>query len=163
METYQSYLRGGLARYFDITDDYQIGNYSFDFYANFNQHNARYLLSKQLEIYAYDAYEHIFHKHLDRVFDASDMKWLNDFFKEHALGVVSQTSNHMSSTVTLIITCEMPSKKLQKTIEKFKFYKSFAWGLKGWVNGKVILVDTQKNQGITNRYGKKDLHRFLRH
>lgn len=162
METYQTYLKKGLSRYFDIVDDFRLGNHVFDFFAGFNQRSAKYMLMRHVEIYAYNTHEYIFHKKLTGPFTEEDYEWLVGFYKDHALEVLATDNEHMSSTVTMIIECQLPDKGLAKKVQRYKFYKSFAFGLKGWVNGKVILVDSEKNQGIANRLGQKELHRFLR-
>lgn len=162
METYEAYLKKGLSRYFDIEDQYVINNDVFDFFANFRQRSAKYMLMKKAEIYAFNTHEYIFHKKLNRPFGKEDLQWLKTFYKENGHSIVKQDHEHMSSTVTVIVDCVLPDESLQKEIKKFKYYKSFFFGLKGWVNGKVILVDSSLNKGIANRFGEKDLHRFLR-
>ncbi|MBN2797487.1 MAG: hypothetical protein JXR88_18910 [Clostridia bacterium] len=161
METYQAYLKKGLTRYFDITDEYQIGNEIFDFFAYFKQRSAKYMLLKKAEIYAYHTNEYIFHKRLNRAFAQTDLDWLKEFYANHGHKIVKRDQEHMSSTVTVIMDCVLPEGDLRKQVQKFKYYKSFAFGLKGWVNGKIILVDSSLNQGIANKVGEKDLPRFL--
>jgi hypothetical protein len=67
----------------------------------------------------------------------------------------------MSSTITLIIEGPLPSLEIQNRISKYKFYKSFLFGLRGWVNGKIMLIDPDRNVGVTNKFGKNDLKKFL--
>lgn len=157
---YKAYLRTSLERYFDIEDNYQVGNHHFDTYANFNQRNAKYMLMKKYEMYAFQNNEYVFHKKFES-FGPEELEWLQEFFDTHIDDIVSYDSEHMSSTVTLIIESQMPSKEIQKKISKFKFYKSYSFGLKGWVNAKVILIDPTINSGIGNKLGQKSLKRFL--
>lgn len=161
MENYREHLKKGLQRYFDITEDYQIGHHQFDLYANFNQRNARYMLSKQIEVYAYATNEYIFHKKFDQAFCEDDFEWLKSFYNDYATTLMQSNKEHMSSTVTVIIESPLPTVDIKRKLEKFKYYKSFAFGLKGWINGKVLLIDPSMNQGISNKYGKGDMKRFL--
>lgn len=157
---YSAFLRSGLERFFDITEDYKLGNNQFDMFANFNQRNAKYLLMKKFEMYAYQSNEYIFHKKMDS-FGQQELEWLKSFYETHVDDIVTFNSEHMSSTVTVIIETDMPSDEIQKKIAKFKYYKSYSFGLKGWVNGKILLIDSSKNRGIGNKLGQKDLERFL--
>lgn len=161
MQAYRTFLRGGLERYFDIHEDYELGNHNFELYASFNQRNAKYMLLKNMEIYAFQNNEYVFHKKLDHTFDVNDLEWLKQFLDEYLHKIVEYDNEHMSSVVTLIFEGPMPDKTIQKQLSKFKYYKSFSFGLKGWVNAKVILVDPVSNQGITNKLGKEDLKRFV--
>jgi len=161
MQAYRTFLKGGLERYFDIQEDYELGNHNFDLYASFNQRNAKYMLLKDIEVYAFQNNEYVFHKKLDHTFDSRDLEWLKSFLDYNLNDIVVYDKEHMSSVVTLIFESKMPDEKIQKQLSKFKYYRSFSFGLKGWVNVKVMLVDPNSNKGITNKLGKKDLERFL--
>jgi len=44
---------------------------------------------------------------------------------------------------------------LKKSIEKFKFNRSFAFGFKGWAYIRLLVVDLSKGEVITNKRGKE--------
>ena len=161
MQAYRTFLKGGLERYFDIQEDYKLGNHNFDLFASFNQRNAKYMLLKDIEVYAFQNNEYILHRKLDHTFDNNDLEWLKRFLDNNLDQIVSCDKEHMSSVVTFIFESTMPNEKIQKQLSKFKYYKSFSFGLKGWVNVKVMLVDPISNGGITNKLAKGDLKRFL--
>jgi hypothetical protein len=90
-----------------------------------------------------------------------DLDWLKSFLDDHLKDIVVYDEEHMSSVVTVIFEAPMPSLEVQKKLAKFKYYKSFSFGLKGWVNAKVMLIDPALNSGITNKLGKGDLKKFV--
>jgi len=161
MQEYKAFLKDGLERYFDIKEDYELGSHNFELYASFNQRNAKYMLLKNVEIYAFKNNEYIFLKKLDRAFDLEDLKWLRAFLDENLQNIIEYDKEHMSSVVTVIFEAPMPDEKIQKQLLKFKYYKSFSFGLRGWVNAKVMLIDPVSRNGITNKLGKGDLDRFV--
>lgn len=158
---YSAYLKSGLERYFDIKENFKLGHHEFDMFANYNQRSAKYMLMKKYEMYAFKNNEYIFHKKINGDFTDEHLKWLNEFYKYHVDDIVTFDSEHMQSTITIIFECKMPSQEIIKKISKFKYYKSYSFGLKGWVNGKVLLIDPNLNDGIGNKLGQKDLKRFL--
>ena len=161
MQEYRQHLKNGLQTYFDIQEDYVLGKDKFEMFATFNQRNAKYMLLKNVEVYAFTNNEYIFHKKLDRTFEDSDIKWLDNFLDKHINEIVVYDKEHMSSTVTFIFEADMPHPDIQKKISKYKYYKSFMFGFKGWVNAKLMLIDPTRSSGITNKLGKNDLERFV--
>jgi hypothetical protein len=161
MELYKDYLKSGLEAYFDIEEDIAIGKDSFDLMATFNQRNAKYMLFKNVEIYSFTANEYLFLKKFDRPLELSDLNWLKDFLDENIRDIVTYDEEHMSSVVTFILEAPMPLEEIAKKLTKFKYYKSFSFGLRGWVNAKVILIDPVLNDGITNKLAKGDLKKFV--
>ena len=158
---YKEYLKESLQAYFDIEENYELGQEKFDLYASFNQRNAKYMLLKNVEVYAFTSNEYIFHKKMESAISDAEILWIKAFIKENLDKIVSHDGEHMSSVLTFIFEGPMPDEKTQKKIEKFKYYKSFSFGLKGWVNTKVMLIDPVQKDGITNKLGRQDLQRFI--
>ncbi len=161
MQDYRGFLKEGLERYFDISEDYNLGQEKFELFATFNQRDARYMLLKDVEVYAMKSNEYILHKKINRPLEISDIEWLRSFLDDNLDNIIQRDDEHMSSVVTVIFEGPMPNKNIQKKLSKFKYYKSFAFGLKGWMNTKVMLVDPISKNGITNKLGKGDLNRFI--
>ncbi len=161
MQEYKDYLKSGLQSYFDVEENYMLGKDNFELYATFNQRHAKYMLLRDVEIYAFKSNEYLFLKKLNRPMTVKDLDWLKSFLDDHLKDIVVYDEEHMSSVVTVIFEAPMPSLEVQKKLAKFKYYKSFSFGLKGWVNAKVMLIDPALNSGITNKLGKGDLKKFV--
>lgn len=161
MQEYREFLKCGLVSYFDIEEDYNFGEACFDLYATFNQRNAKYMLLKNVEIYAFTSNEYILHKRLDGALKIEDLGWMKKFLDDNLENIVDHNQEHMSSVVTFLFECPLPDKEVTKQIKKFKYYKSFKFGLKGWVNVKIMVIDPASKSGITNKLGKRDLPRFI--
>lgn len=159
MSKYKKHLKDKLSKYYDLKDNVKIGNMSFDFQATFNQRNAKYFLLKELEYYSFKNNEYIFFKNINNDIDFSNFDLL---LKNHLKDIVDIEENHMSSVITFLIEKPFPiDKTIIKKIKKYKFHKSFKFGLKGWVNVRFIVVNSNGNKGYSNRFGKKELNKFL--
>ena len=73
-----------------------------------------------------------------------------------AMDIVKPDENHMSSAITgVLVTKHKPSADIIDTIKKFKYHKGFAFGFKGWVDIRLILVTMEDNYIVTNKKGKE--------
>jgi hypothetical protein len=123
--------------------------------AVFNQRSARYMVMKSAEIFAFKNNEYIFYKRLDGKLNNELLEKFDNFLNEHFHEIVQVDKEHMSSVITFIICSdETPDDVIIKKIKKFKFYKSFSFGLKGWVNAKLIFINPNNESVIVNKFAK---------
>ena len=62
----------------------------------------------------------------------------------------------MSSVITgVLLTNHKPKIEVIETIKKFKYHKGFAFGFKGWVDIRLILVTMDGECIVTNKKGKE--------
>jgi hypothetical protein len=161
MTGYCELMTDKLTRYFDIEKNFKVGRINFDFIARYNQRSAKYFLMKNMEIYSFENNELILYKNYDEV-TKDDIDSLVDLFSDFTDKIVDRKEDHMSSVVTFLIETKNPlDKKTLRKIKRTKLYKSYMFGLKGWVNGKIIIVDPSQNTGVANKLGKKNLENFL--
>lgn len=148
-------IQNKLSKYFDIEETYTYKNIDFNTFAKSYVRNEKYIASKKAVIYAFENNEFIFVKsyaNLDEKkllqFQSTLINATEDFVNPH--------SEHMSSIITGIIVLESSlNKELEKEIEKFKFNKNFAFGLKGWVYIRLLVIDLSKGEMITNKRGRE--------
>lgn len=153
---YADFLTTRLKSNFDLEYKQTIDNMYFDIVGKYYQRSARYLVSKNLEIYAHQNNEYIFYKDYDRMVNLEDIDGLYDFVSSHVDKLIKVDDEHMESVITILVTCEFPlDEKTKKAIKKFKFYKSFKFGFRGWVNGKIIVLDPSAGIYFSNRYGRR--------
>ncbi|HEY8363523.1 MAG TPA: hypothetical protein VIK77_11745 [Tissierellaceae bacterium] len=144
-----------LQRYFDIERDCTFNGYPLDLFAKFHFRNERYVLSKKFVVYAYENHEYIFIRRFDEI-NEIHLKEFTDFLINSIDDVIEPDENHMSSVVTgVMVTDTKPSEEILETIKKFKYQKGFAFGFRGWVDIRLILVSINNNYIITNKKGKE--------
>lgn len=140
---------------FDFYDDYTIGQWQFNLYARFYQENLRYFGSKKLEIYSFNNNEHLFVKEIEN--NNCDVIFkTKDFFDYCYNNLVEVDDKHMSTVITLIYVVSNVDDETKKFISKFKFDKSYAFGFKGWVKGKLIVIDRNDYSAYENKLAKGD-------
>ncbi|GMG96519.1 hypothetical protein [Tepidimicrobium xylanilyticum] len=144
-----------LQSYFDIERNYNLNGYQLDLYAKYHFRNERYILSKKFVVYGYENNEHIFIKHFEEI-DEKCLKEFIDFLVNSIDDVVKPDENHMSSIITgVLVAKHKPNTEIIDAIKKFKYHKGFAFGFKGWVDIRLILVTIADKYIITNRKGKE--------
>ena len=159
---YEDFLVEKLRMFYDLNYGYEIGNFQFDFFAKFNQRSSKYIVSKKIEFYAFKNNEYFFFKKFDTCFDGNYLNSLRKFLDENIHKITEIDHEHMSSVVTFIfeVNGDIPEDILLE-VQNFKYYKSFMFGLKGWVNCGLMLINPLENQGISNKFSRKELDKFL--
>lgn len=159
---YMDRLEKSLEGYFDLERDIAIDNVNFDLHGKFYQRSAKYMMLKQAEIYAFQTNEHIFYKKLDGRLNENEISFYHNFLKENVDRFLNVNNEHMSTIITILFsTTEELDESTIKAVKKFKFYKSFKFGLNGWVNARLIIVNPLTHKIYTNKLGKGEAEKFL--
>ena len=162
MKIYKEILKEKLKLYFDIKENYTFDGIKFDLYGHFKSKNVKYITFTKLEIFSMKSNEFLFFKKKDKPFCAEDLKDIKKFMKKNVDDIVHLEKDHRNSVLTFIFETPLPTDKtLLKKIKNFSFYKGYLLGIRGWVNGKLFLIDPTKKIGISNKFGSEDLNTFL--
>jgi hypothetical protein len=160
-DEYLSRLKNNLARYFDIELDKAICGKRFTLYGRYYTRNAKYFAMKKVEVYSFVVNEYILYNDCNDV-NVDYINELKDYIKENVDEICIRDNESMSSGVTFLISSEKNiDKDTIKAVKNFKFYKSYNWGFKGWVNVKLIFVDLKTNQSYSNKLGRREKKRFI--
>lgn len=153
---YADFLTRKLQGCFDLEYEQTIDNMFFNITGKYYRRSARYMLSKNLEIYAQRNNEYLFFKEYDRSLCEGDIDGLHDFLKRNVDDLIEVNDDHMESVIIFLLSCGFPVEDSTKSrIEKFKFYKSYKFGFNGWVNSKIIVVDPFSGKYISNKFGRR--------
>ncbi|QZY55597.1 hypothetical protein [Crassaminicella profunda] len=144
-----------LMGHFDVERDYQYKDLQIDLYAKYHIRNEKYMATKKIPIYAFENNEYCLIKHFDELTEEK----LRNFIEVLKLSVddfIHPHSEHMSSMITgVLVTAKEENQKIPKIVRKFKFHKSFSFGLKGWADIRLVLVHLGSGDIITNKKGKE--------
>ena len=154
-QEYLDLVESRLEAYFDIDRDHEYQQTHFDLYAKSNIRSERYFASKKLKIYAMENNEHVFLKEYPEITDRNFrdtwqvlMKAIEEKVDPH--------EEHMSTAINgVLVTSQDPSQGLIKEVEKIKYNKSFAFGFKGWVFIRFLVINRITGGVFTNRRGKE--------
>lgn len=155
-DNYLLELEKRLSHYYDTQRNFVYEGKEFPLYAKFHQRNERYIASKKVVVYGIEQNEHIFFTFEENI-NLDKLKELLKIFESAALNLVVPTDEHMSTLIRGVIgTRGIIPTDVIKFIENYKFYKSFLFGLKGWVNVAINLVDLDNRQNkFQNKMGKE--------
>lgn len=158
---YLNQLKDNLTKYFDIELEKRIGSKRFSLYGRYYTRNSKYFALKKVEVYSFTINEYILYNNSSNV-NVDYINELKEYIKDNVDNIVIRDKESMSSGITLLISSDEDiDKETINAIKKFKFYKSYNWGFKGWVNVKLIFINIKTNQAYSNALGRREKKRFL--
>ena len=153
-------LRESYTNSFDITEPYEIGGAKCLGYGYFHNNASQYVLHKKAKLWEADSYEHIlFVESHDMSKDLDTAKKLISHDMEEQFvrrGKKYPAPNHMYSFVTVVlITDGNVSEDLVRDIENFKFKKNYLFQIRGYAEGRLIVVDLKNKEIYTNKKARE--------
>lgn len=143
-------------RYFDIYRDYDLLGNKLDLFARYNVKNERYFLTKSAVIYSFENFEYCLVKCYNEELTMEDINEFTDFLVKSVKEIVKPNSEHMSTYLTGVVVSEKSfSQEVIRKAEGFKYSKDFLFTLKGWCDVRLIMVDLERNEIITNKKGRE--------
>lgn len=144
---------------FNIYMPYRIDNREFTAYGYFFSHNEKYVLVKEVNMWASDSYEHILFVDAERITE-KDVTYASELItkvmekKLVRKGEKYPPKDHMQSVLTVVLLSE---KKLDdatvKAIQKFKFDKGYLFNMRGFCRGRMISAVMEEEQVIASPQG----------
>ena len=139
--------------WFDVTRDYECAGHCFGGYAEFHSLGEKYVLTKKAKLWEVAAHEYLFFQLVDELDEAAFEECLA-FMKEKATLKVEPKPNHMTSYVSLVIIAKKADPQIAKRLRRTSYHKSYMFGLRGWAELRLCLVDLAARQVTTNAMGK---------
>lgn len=145
---------------FDIKKNQTLDGIQYDFSGIYTEETSKYILSKEMVYDSFSNNETV----LCKTFEGFDFSMDHDVLKKYIIKNLSffkgKKENQMSSMITFIYIGGHLSDIDKDKIKKFTFHKSFLFGIKGWINTKIIYIDILNKKIITNKLGTKDIAFF---
>ena len=123
--------------WFDVSRDVSVAGRAFRALAQFHSFGEQYVLEEH-EYMLFDVRDHI---------DAEAARSYVEFMKNEALELVKPEPNHMSSFRTLVVIANSASDEACTLFRKTSHRKNFMWGIRGWSDVRLALIDLSKPQG----------------
>lgn len=149
-------LQNNLTSLFDFTKDYALGDIVFPLYGKYYMRNSRYFASKKIEIYASTIFEHLLYFKHEGEFLPEDFEKLEKTIIDNLDNLLKIDEEHMSSLITLIVEAPGVAEDLKPKIKKYKFKKTFKFGLRGWADIKLIVIDRDANVAYESKLAQGD-------
>lgn len=140
---------------FDLERNYKLNDYEYDLFAEYHIRNERYMMMKKAVVYAIENNEYCFIKYFDGI-DLHGVQEFIDALIQSIDAIVEPCEEHMASIITgVIVLPYKPDTDIIDAIKKFKYHKGFAFGFKGWVDIRLLLVTMENDYIVTNKKGKE--------
>ena len=99
-------------------------------------------------------HEHVLFRSLEHL-DMTTLEELIAFMKTEALSLIELNSEHMTTFLSLVIVAESADTNAKELVRKTKYRKNFSFGLKGWTDLRLALIDLSDSSITTNPQGKE--------
>lgn len=160
--TKDEYLERLLKQYkstFDICRPYPIGEADYLAYGYFYNHNEKYVLTREAKLWEADTFEHLLVTDGAGTVAAVEqgIALLENYIEPELVrkGNKYPEANHMYSYMTVVIlTEETPKPQAVTKLKKYKYIKNYQFTLKGYSEGRLIMVDLKNQQVWTNKAAK---------
>lgn len=160
IDAYYTSMKEKFSANYDVYDTFKLCDIKTDLYAHFYARNEKFLATKSATIYAFENNEHTFFKHYETV-TVTDIMTLVKALKSAIPDLVDPHSEHMSTRLSgVIVTQNSISDDVLNHIQSFKYQKTFLFGLKGWVDICLIVVNLSDKSVITSKKAKKMMPYF---
>lgn len=158
LETYIEELEKKLERSFDLFRNYKIDDEEYDLFARYYLRSEKFFLTKSAKIYGMESNEYILVKNLDNL-DNRNFELFTDRLISAIDKLVQPHEEHMSSILTGVLLTNKSQEEIDngvlKKVSKFKYHKGFAFGFKGWVDIRIIVLSLNDGLIIANKKGRE--------
>lgn len=132
--------------WFDVSRDVTVAGRAFRALAQFHSFGEQYVLVKRVKLWEAEEHEYMLFDVRDHI-DAEAARSYVEFMKNEALELVKPEPNHMSSFRTLVVIANSASDEACTLFRKTSHRKNFMWGIRGWSDVRLALIDLSKPQG----------------
>ena len=126
--------------WFDVERDHCFAGRVFPGYAEFHSSASQYVLVKRAKLWEASSHEYLFFWPADYL-DEAELNDLLHFMTHEALDKVQLTPDHMCSYLSLVVVADGVDEAVPRLVRRARFRKNFAFGLKGWADMRVAVVD----------------------
>ncbi len=132
--------------WFDVSRDVTVAGRAFRALAQFHSFGEQYVLVKRVKLWEAEEHEYMLFDVRDHI-DVEAARSYVEFMKNEALELVKPEPNHMSSFRTLVVIANSTSDEACSLFRKTSHRKNFMWGIRGWSDVRLALIDLSKPQG----------------
>lgn len=146
---------------YDITSPCDIHGDRYDAYAVFHVTSAKYVLVKKAELWRADCHEHTVFSVRESL-TGEELKHLEQEIREYMEPVLVRGNqpcmeqDHMYTYITAVIICEQGiSKEVKKAAARFRFFKNYRFGIRGYCEARLLIFDMENRKVYGNRAARE--------
>lgn len=143
--------------WFDVERGRTVAGRVFPGVAEFHEQGEKYVLTKRAKLWEVASNEYVFFDTVGFLEEGAFGEMVA-FMKDEALPeMVHPHPDHMFSNLSLVLIADSVAPGIAKAVRSVRFRKNFKWGLWGWSDLKVAVVDLgsgEVGRVMTNAAGK---------
>ena len=148
LDQYVHQLTNYYIGYFDVYRDEKIGDTPLAFLARYHRRDERYLMTKTVKIWGVENQQYVYVASRDTALTQKFVAQFEKDLKERVKEDIPQHQEHMSTILLGVIVTNGPvPEELVKGVRKYRKIKFMKFGLHGWAEFYLGIVDL-KNESV---------------
>lgn len=143
--------------WFDVERGRTVAGRVFPGVAEYHEQGEKYVLTKRAKLWEVASNEYVFFDTVGFLEEGAFGEMVA-FMKDEALPeMVHPHPDHMFSNLSLVIIADSVAPEVAKAVRRVRFRKNYKWGIWGWSDLKVAVVDLgagEVGRVMTNAAGK---------
>jgi hypothetical protein len=146
---------------FNVYREEKLGKTELDFYAEFQRRDEKYLMTKTIKVWSVENQQYAFVKSQANGISTEDIKQFAKEIDTRIKEFVPAKRDHMSTYfVGFIVTNQPVDKKVMKEVRKARKLQFLKYGLHGWADRYIAIVDLTERKVYVNNKGREFVKGF---
>lgn len=155
IQKFLNYLKSRYAHLFDIYEEGNLDDIPLAFTAVHKRRDERYMLSKKFKIYGFENQEIAFTTVHEEALKVDDIDRFIKSMENNFKAYMKEHEEHMSTIIYgIIVTNETVDQTIAKKVRNYRKVKFLKFGLHGWVELYLIVVNLKDNKLWVHPKGK---------
>ena len=146
--------------WYDIKEFYTLGSHTFRAMAEFHSFGEQYILSKRAKLWEINNHDHMFFDGIDEL-DSETLATYTELLTHEGLALTGPKPDQMSNNLTLVLVANSVQVPAITSLQKIKFRKNYKFGLQGWTDLRLAVLDLSQQKVAVNR-AARDMIKTLR-
>jgi len=161
LHQYLNEMANRYTAWFDVYREDQLGSIPLSFSAHFKRRDEKYLVTKTIKVWSLENDQHIYVTHFNKQLTLKEIKKLKEELMETSKNQLPNHPEHMSTIFTaIVVTDQEVDQEVVKFVKKFRKLKFIKYGLHGWYELYIGIVNIQNRQVYIHSKGKEFIQPF---
>ncbi|WP_202080941.1 hypothetical protein [Caldalkalibacillus salinus] len=155
-QTFIHQLINQYVTYFDVYRNATVGSHPVDALAVYKRRDEKYLMSKTIKVWGVENQQCVFITEAQEPLTETFITQLQSDVKDNIEAYIPDSQEHMSTSVlTVIVTEHDVDPALVKGVMRYRKLKFFKYGLHGWAELYLSIINLKNESVYIHRKGRK--------
>lgn len=158
---YMNEMANRYTAWFDVYRDEQLGSIPLAFSAHFKRRDEKYLVTKTIKMWSLENDQHVYVTHFNENVTLEKMEKLKEELLAKSQSQLPNHPEHMSTIFTAIVVTDQDlDQEVIHFVKKFRKLKFIKYGLHGWYELYIGIVDLKNRRVFIHSKGKEFIEPF---